>query len=222
VIVEQISNLLYRSASRLRELLVLQYIGRIGSLPIGNRRYSRLEICATITESRRIHSERTLAPPHVGGYGGKTRVTNRRSQFNIIGVNYWIVKQEPEAYSWSAFVKDGATAWTGVRNYQARNNLRAMKRGDLVLYYHSGDEKQAVGLARVSKSAYADPTASEGDWACVDLTPVKALARPVTLGAIKSDKAHKDILLVRNSRLSVSPLSEQQFQRLLALAETTV
>jgi len=119
-------------------------------------------------------------------------------------------------------VKDGGSAWTGVRNYQARNNLRAMKRGDLVLYYHSGDEKQAVGLARVSKSAYADPTASEGDWACVDFTPVKALARPVTLGAIKSDKALRDILLVRNSRLSVSPLSEQQFQRLLTLAETTV
>ena len=149
-------------------------------------------------------------------------MTIRRLQFNIICVNYWIVKQEPEAYSWSAFVKDGGSAWTGVRNYQARNNLRAMKRGDLVLYYHSGDEKQAVGLARVSKSAYADPTASEGDWACVDFTPVKALARPVTLGAIKSDKALRDILLVRNSRLSVSPLSEQQFQRLLTLAETTV
>ena len=152
----------------------------------------------------------------------KTRVTCRRSQINIDDVNYWIVKQEPDAYSWAAFVKDGATAWTGVRNYQARNNLRAMKRGDLVLYYHSGDEKQAVGIARVNKSAYTDPTASEGDWSSVDLEPVKALTRPVTLGAIKADKFLKEILLVRNSRLSVSPITEKQFQRLLTLAETTV
>ena len=137
-------------------------------------------------------------------------------------VNYWIVKQEPETYSWAAFVKDGATVWTGVRNYQARNNLRAMKRGDLVLYYHSGEQKQAVGIARVNKSAYADPTASEGDWSCVDLAPVMALQRPISLGAIKADKLLKEILLARNSRLSVSPLTEKQFQRLLTLAETTV
>jgi predicted RNA-binding protein with PUA-like domain len=91
-----------------------------------------------------------------------------------------------------------------------------MKRGDLVLYYHSGDEKQAVGVARVSKCAYADPTASEGDWSCVDLEPVKALARPVSLRVIKADELLKDMLLVRNSRLSVSPLSEKQFQQLLS------
>ena len=158
----------------------------------------------------------------IGAIRAKTRVTNRRSQINIGNVNYWIVKQEPESYSWAAFVKDGATVWTGVRNYQARNNLRAMKRGDLVLYYHSGAEKQAVGIARVNKSAYADPTASEGDWSCVDLAPVMALQRPISLGAIKADKLLKEILLARNSRLSVSPLTEKQFQRLLTLAETTV
>ncbi len=97
-----------------------------------------------------------------------------------------------------------------------------MKRNDLVLYYHSGEEKQAVGIARVTKSAYADPTAREGDWSCVDLSPVKALTRPVSLRAIKEDKVLNHIALVRNSRLSVSPLAENQFHRLLKLAETTV
>ena len=133
-------------------------------------------------------------------------------------MNHWIVKQEPEAYSWAMFVKDGQAAWTGVRNYQARINLRAMKKGDLVFYYHSVSEKQIVGLARVAKEAYPDPTAEEGDWVCVDLVPVKPLAKPVTLDAIKADKALKDILLVRNSRLSVSPLTEAQSKRLLEMA----
>lgn len=133
---------------------------------------------------------------------------------------YWLVKQEPESYSWSAFAKDGSTAWTGVRNFQARNNLRAMKKGDLVFYYHSGDEKQVVGLARVDRAAYADPTATEGNWAAVDLAAVKPLVKPVSLETIKSDAIFKDMLLVRNSRLSVSPVSEAQFKRLLALAET--
>ena len=132
--------------------------------------------------------------------------------------NYWLVKQEPESYSWSTFAKDGETAWTGVRNFQARNNLRAMKKGDTVLYYHSGDEKQVVGLARVEKEAYADPTADEGDWCAVDLAAVKPLPKPVSLATIKSDKAFADMLLVRNSRLSVSPVGETQFNRLMELA----
>jgi predicted RNA-binding protein with PUA-like domain len=133
--------------------------------------------------------------------------------------NYWLVKSEPESYSWSAFVKDGKTAWTGVRNYQARNNLRAMKKGDEVLYYHSGDEKQVVGIARVVKDAYADPTAKDGDWSAADLEPVSPLAQPVSLGAIKADKNLKDILLVRNSRLSVIPLTATQFDRVLELSK---
>ncbi len=136
--------------------------------------------------------------------------------------NYWLVKQEPESYSWSAFVKDGKAAWTGVRNYQARNNLRAMKTGELVFYYHSGDEKQVAGVARVGKEAYPDPTAKEGDWSCVDLIPVKALNKPISLASIKTDPSLKEIHLVRNSRLSVSPLNETQFKRLLAWAETRV
>src|SRR5258706_16390266 len=134
--------------------------------------------------------------------------------------NYWLVKQEPESYSWSTFVKDGKAAWTGVRNYQARINLRGMKKGDLVLYYHSVSEKQAVGLARVDKEAYPDPTATEGDWVAVDLAPVKPLKKSVSLDAIKSDKLLQDTPFVRQSRLSVSSLTEAQFNRLLALAET--
>ncbi len=93
-------------------------------------------------------------------------------------MNHWLVKVEADACSWATFVKEGRTAWTGVRNFQARNNLRAMKKGDAVFYYHSGAEKQVVGLARVEKEAYPDPTAEEGDWTCVDLAPVKALTKP--------------------------------------------
>ena len=131
--------------------------------------------------------------------------------------NYWLVKSEPEAYSWTAFVQDGRTAWTGVRNFAARLNLRAMKKGDAVFFYHSVTDKAVVGLARVDKEAYPDPTATEGDWSCVDLVPVKPLKTPVSLGAIKQDKSLKDLPLVRQSRLSVSPLTPPQFQRLLEL-----
>ena len=134
--------------------------------------------------------------------------------------NYWLVKSEPEAYSWSALVKDGKTAWTGVRNFQARLSLRAMKKGDAVCFYHSVTGKEVVGLARVDREAYPDATATEGDWSCVDLVPVKALKKTVTLEAIKADKILKDLPLVRQSRLSVSPLTEAQFKHLLALAET--
>ncbi len=137
-----------------------------------------------------------------------------------VSKNYWLVKQEPEAYSWATFVKDGRAAWTGVRNFQARNNLRAMQPGDPVLFYHSVSEKQVVGLARVAKAAYADPTAGDGDWSCVDLAPVKPLKQPVTLDAIKADKLLKDIPLVKQSRLSVTPLTAAQFERVLTLAGT--
>src|SRR5438105_2437031 len=130
-------------------------------------------------------------------------------------MNYWLVKSEPEAYSWSDLVKDGRTAWTGVRNFQARNNLRAMKPGDFVLFYHSVSDKQVVGLARVAKAAYPDPTADEGDWSSVDLAPVKPLKKPVSLETVKADKALKDLPLVRHSRLSVTPVEEKLFARLL-------
>jgi predicted RNA-binding protein with PUA-like domain len=133
---------------------------------------------------------------------------------------YWLVKSEPEAYSWSNLVRDGKTAWTGVRNFQARNNLRAMNVGDLVLFYHSVNEKMVVGLARVERAAYSDPTASEGDWSCVDLAPVRELKVPVTLGQIKSDKTLKALPLVTHGRLSVMPLLPAQFARLLDLGDT--
>ncbi len=134
-------------------------------------------------------------------------------------MNYWLVKQEPEAYAWSNLVKDGGTAWTGVRSYPARKHLRAMKAGDLVFFYHSGEAKSVVGLARVAKEAYPDPTAGEEDWSAVDLAPVKPLVKPVTLTQIKADKILKEMILVKQSRLSVLPATAGQFTRLLALAE---
>jgi predicted RNA-binding protein with PUA-like domain len=134
--------------------------------------------------------------------------------------NYWLAKSEPEAYSWDDLVKDGKTVWTGVRNFQARNNLRAMKAGDFVLFYHSVTDKQVVGIAKVAKEFYPDPTAEEGDWSVVDLAPHKPLKTCVTLEQIKTDAVLKDMALVRQSRLSVTPLTEAQFKRLLELAGT--
>ena len=137
---------------------------------------------------------------------------------------HWLVKQEPEAYAWQTFLKDKRTAWTGVRNFQARNNLRAMRKGDLVFFYHSVSDKQVVGLARVEKESYADPTVEKdekGDWLAVDLVPVKSLKSPVSLEQIKNDKMLKEIALVRQSRLSVIPLKEAEFDRILQLGETT-
>lgn len=138
----------------------------------------------------------------------------------ILRMNYWLAKSEPEAYSWAQLVKDGKTVWTGVRNFQARNNLRAMKKGDVVFFYHSVTDKQVVGVAKVVQEFYPDATAEEGDWSCVDIAPVKPLAQPVTLEAIKADKVLKDMPLVKQSRLSVTPLTEAQAKRLLQLAQT--
>ena len=134
-------------------------------------------------------------------------------------MNYWLVKQEPDSYSWSDLVNDGKTAWTGVRNFAARLNLRAMKKGDLVFYYHSNVGKEIVGIAQVTKEAYADPTAIEGDWSAVDLAPVRPLAKAVGLDAMKSDKILKEMKLVKQSRLSVSPVTKAQYDRILALSE---
>jgi predicted RNA-binding protein with PUA-like domain len=138
-----------------------------------------------------------------------------------MAANYWLVKQEPEAYAWSDMVREGETAWTGVRNFQARNHLRAMRRGDLVLFYHSVSEKRIVGLARVTRPAYPDPTATEGDWSAVDLAPVKPLREPVTLETIKADPALAGLPLLRQSRLSVVPVTPQQFDRLLEHGRTS-
>ena len=146
----------------------------------------------------------------------------QRGIFAAMPKRYWLVKQEPESYSWKAFVEDGHTAWTGVRNFQARNNLRAMECGDLALYYHSGSEKQIVGIAKVTRAAYPDPTATEGDWSCADLKPSKALSVPVSLAEVKGDDLLKNMALARNSRLSVSPVSLSEFERILKLAKTNL
>lgn len=131
---------------------------------------------------------------------------------------HWLVKQEPESYSWDDFARERATDWTGVRNFQARNNLRAMAAGDPVLFYASGDTKAVIGLAAVAKAAFPDPTADEGDWAAVRLKADRPLPRPVTLAEIKADPALRQMLLVRNSRLSVMPVEAGEFRRILARA----
>ncbi|MGC3989938.1 MAG: EVE domain-containing protein [Chthoniobacteraceae bacterium] len=131
---------------------------------------------------------------------------------------HWLVKQEPTAYAWETFVKDGGTAWTGVRNFQARINLRTMKKGDRVLYYHSVVGKAVVGIAEVAREAYPDPTATEGEWVCVDLKPVKALKHPVSLEQIKAESSLAEIKLLRQSRLSVMPLGAAEFEKIVELS----
>ncbi len=130
---------------------------------------------------------------------------------------YWMVKSEPAAYSWEDFAKEGRAAWTGVRNYQARINLRAMRVGDPVLFYHSVVGKEVVGIAKVAATAYRDPTATEGDWDCVDLVPCKPLKRPVTLAEIKATPSLAKIALLRQSRLSVMPLSPAEYEAIVGL-----
>jgi predicted RNA-binding protein with PUA-like domain len=132
-------------------------------------------------------------------------------------MDYWLVKQEPTDYSWDQFVKEKTAAWTGVRNFQARNFLKQMKTGDLVLFYHSGEEKHVVGIGKVNKEAYPDPTAEEGDWVCVDLKAEQSLKKPISLAEIKKDSKLKDIALVRQSRLSVMPLKAAEYERILEL-----
>ena len=131
--------------------------------------------------------------------------------------NFWLVRQEPSSYSWSDFVAEGQTSWTGVRNYTARNNLRKMEKGDEVLFYHSGEDKAVVGIAKVIRTAYRDSTATDGDWSTVDLTPIKPLHRPVTLREIKNHSPLKGIPLVRQSRLSVMPLAESEFHEIVKM-----
>ena len=133
-------------------------------------------------------------------------------------LQYWIVKQEPTAYAWEQFVREGGTAWTGVRNFQARNNLSSMQVNDRVLYYHSVVGKEIVGCARVVKTAYPDPTAEEGGWVCVDLAPVEALSVPVKLETLKAHPKLRDIALIRQSRLSVIPISEGEYEMILGLS----
>ncbi|TSD66011.1 EVE domain-containing protein [Inquilinus sp. KBS0705] len=132
-------------------------------------------------------------------------------------MNHWLVKSEPVKYSWEKFNKEGRTFWDGVRNYQARNNLREMKTGDLVMWYHSNDGKEVVGIARVVKEFYQDPTTEDPNWVVVDLEPVESLKKPVTLEQIKADERLKDIGLVRQGRLSVMALKREEFDRIIEM-----
>ena len=130
-------------------------------------------------------------------------------------MKYWLVKSEPHKYSWDDLQKDGGTYWDGVRNYQARNNLRAMQVGDLVLYYHSNEGLAVVGVARVTKEAYQDPTTADDRWSVVDIEPVETLAAPITLREMKQDKKLQEMVLIKQSRLSVMPVMKKEFDRII-------
>jgi len=132
-------------------------------------------------------------------------------------MNHWLVKSEPFKYSWEKFNQDGRTFWDGVRNYQARNNLKAMKEGDLVLFYHSNEGKNVVGIAKVVKEFYQDPTTDDANWVVVDLSPVESLKNPVSLEQIKAEPSLVDISLVRQGRLSVMPLKAAEFDKILEM-----
>lgn len=132
-------------------------------------------------------------------------------------MNYFLVKSEPYEYSWEQLVKDGGTYWDGVRNYQARNNLQAMKKGDLVVYYHSNKGREVVGIAKVTKEAYQDPTTKDDRWVAVDIEAVEELKKNVTLKEIKADKLLQNTALVKQSRLSVMPLKREEFDRIVEL-----
>jgi predicted RNA-binding protein with PUA-like domain len=133
---------------------------------------------------------------------------------------HFLVKSEPFKYPFASLLKDKRTTWDGVRNFEARNHLRSMRVGDLLLFYHSNEGKEIVGVAKVARAAYADPTATEGDWVAVDVAPVKALATPVTLATIREDEKLGEMLLLRRSRLSVVPVTPAEFKRVLELGKT--
>jgi predicted RNA-binding protein with PUA-like domain len=137
-------------------------------------------------------------------------------------MNYWLIKSEPNAYSWDQLVKDKKTFWSGVRNYAARNNLRAMQKGDLLLFYHSMEGLQIVGIAEVVKTAYQDPTTEDTNWVAVDVKPKKKLAQPISLAEIKAHKELKEMQLVKISRLSVSVVTEKEFEVILGMSGTSI
>jgi predicted RNA-binding protein with PUA-like domain len=132
---------------------------------------------------------------------------------------HWLIKSEPVKYPFEKLVADGHAVWDGVRNFEARNNLRAMKKGDLCLYYHSNEGKAVVGIARVSREAYPDPTAEGEDWSVVDVEPVRALARPVGLDELRAHRVLSKMMMLRRSRLSVVPVTDEEFAAILDLAK---
>ena len=136
--------------------------------------------------------------------------------------SHWLIKSEPSKYSWAQLEKDGRTYWDGVRNFEARNFMRAMKAGDICLFYHSNEGKEIVGVAKVVKEAYPDPTAAGEDWSAVDVAPLKSLKSPVALEVIKSDPDLTEMALLKRSRLSVVPVTKDQFEHIMKLARTKV
>lgn len=132
-------------------------------------------------------------------------------------MNHWLMKTEPDTFSWDDLVKAGKTTWDGVRNFQARSNLKAMKKGDLVFIYHTGDDKAVVGIARIEKEAYPDP--GDQEWVVVDIKPEKKLKKPITLAQVKADGELTDMVLVRAARLSVQPVKKSEFDRIIKLSE---
>ncbi|HVW15558.1 MAG TPA: EVE domain-containing protein [Mucilaginibacter sp.] len=134
-------------------------------------------------------------------------------------MNYWLVKSEPFKYSWDQLNKDGRAVWDGVRNFAARNNLKAMKVGDLLLYYHSNEGKNIVGIAKVIKESYQDPTTDDTNWVVVDIAPVESLKKPVSLEQIKAEPMLKDMQLVRLGRLSVSAVKPEEFDKIMQMAD---
>jgi predicted RNA-binding protein with PUA-like domain len=131
--------------------------------------------------------------------------------------NYWLIKSEPDAFSWDEQVKNGVEPWTGVRNHSAKNNLKAMRKGDLAFFYHSNIGREIVGIVRVAREAYPDPTAESGDWVCVDMQAVRPVPRPIPLAGIKADSRFSSLALVRLSRLSVAPVSAEHWAQLCEL-----
>ena len=137
-------------------------------------------------------------------------------------MSFWLIKSEPAKYSWDQFVADKQTTWDGVRNYAARNNLRSMKKGDLLFFYHSNEGMEIVGIAKVAKEAYQDPTTDDTNWLVVDVKPVKKLKQPVTLAYIKTDKRLQNMALIKLSRLSVQPVTDEEFRIILELSKTAI
>jgi predicted RNA-binding protein with PUA-like domain len=137
-----------------------------------------------------------------------------------MGRSYWLIKTEPDTYAWSDFLKDKSGRWDGVRNFSARNHLRAMKLGDYALFYHTGKERRVVGIAEVKREYYPDPTATKGDFSSVDFCPVTALSEPVSLSTIKADKRFEEMKLVRSPRLSVQPVTSAEFRAIIKMGAT--
>jgi predicted RNA-binding protein with PUA-like domain len=145
-----------------------------------------------------------------------------KNELLIINMNYWLLKSEPYEFSYQDLEKKGRAMWDGVRNYEARNNLRKMKEGDLALFYHSKKGLEIVGVCEVVREAYPDPTAEKGDWSVVDVKPVKAFTEPVSLKEIKEEPGLENMALVKRSRLSISPVTEEEFEVLLEMGKTNL